>query len=704
MSTINDTDAFLVNRGDQTYKVNTENLMATIQDDDLMLVNRSDRTYKVTGADAKASLNPAEAPEIGSVNLTEDTPGPGGNRFTSQDFTTTVTMTNDGVPTATKSIRGELTATITDSLVTSEIIDSTRRTPGAWSIISVIPAPYDQNAKPKFLASSTSERFLYFDMSTTYPGNSTNGAFWFTKDGGLTWTMLPPVKDAGGNVLNVSNFYGLSSSKTTWLIYGRYASVYYCPDIDADLTAGNWTKSNGPFPNNSEEITSGVVGIDGTPSAGVWVLTHIKRGVYISTDDGRNFVDPTTKPYGLTYLRQVSVNHQTGRFVLTSNGGPTDVQKINYSDDGDTWINYSVPNADSDIETRLNAGWSGENLSCTNNVWTFWSNPSMSVYQAPAQSFDDGESINKTNQNDLYKLSVKGLAYNDDVTVSLGDARDPIYSNDGVTWTRAPFPTITTSTGLPEKVSNIAMDENGNILAIHTKKFTAAEISAAGGPNIEGIPVFANGFYMGSGTDLEFETDKDLSGFNVGDLVTQSDGNATGKVKSVDVASRTMQLRSSTGVWVANANRYAVGPDLGTTTTTLYCELDSDLNVIDLSLSPTSFTTFTGNTPKIKFPSVLSNGAEPDTVLLDGTSIKTTVVADNLSFPAVDFNSNTVAPSTTRSSHYFDASDATDVTLFNNIKTSLDDFENSRDAFRSDLETRLLADGYTTAEVTTLRL
>ena len=54
--TIQATDLFLVNRNDQTTKVQHNELMAKIQDDDLMILQRSNQTYKITGMDLKNSF------------------------------------------------------------------------------------------------------------------------------------------------------------------------------------------------------------------------------------------------------------------------------------------------------------------------------------------------------------------------------------------------------------------------------------------------------------------------------------------------------------------------------------------------------------------------------------------------------------------------------------------------------------------------
>ena len=119
MANVNDTDTFLVNRNNTSYQVEAQNLMADLQDNDLMLVNRSGTSYKVTGADMKESLNPTDPPVLGSVTLTEDSPG--GDRYTNQAFTTAITVADEGRPAANLAIRAKLDAKLVDKLTTSPI-------------------------------------------------------------------------------------------------------------------------------------------------------------------------------------------------------------------------------------------------------------------------------------------------------------------------------------------------------------------------------------------------------------------------------------------------------------------------------------------------------------------------------------------------------------------------------------------------------
>jgi len=69
-------DLLLINRGDQTFKVESSNLMAIIEDSDWLLINRSDTTLKISGADVRQSLNTGSPlspalPPFGGLTSTE---------------------------------------------------------------------------------------------------------------------------------------------------------------------------------------------------------------------------------------------------------------------------------------------------------------------------------------------------------------------------------------------------------------------------------------------------------------------------------------------------------------------------------------------------------------------------------------------------------------------------------------------------------
>ena len=70
MSTINDSDTFLVQRGANSYKQSASNLMSTIQDTDWMLINRGGASYKVSGADIKNQLGGPDGTSSDIISVT----------------------------------------------------------------------------------------------------------------------------------------------------------------------------------------------------------------------------------------------------------------------------------------------------------------------------------------------------------------------------------------------------------------------------------------------------------------------------------------------------------------------------------------------------------------------------------------------------------------------------------------------------------
>ena len=70
MSTINDTDQFLVQRGSNSRKQNAVNLMSTIQDTDVMLVQRGTESYKVSCKDVKDQLGAGADISVGKGQIT----------------------------------------------------------------------------------------------------------------------------------------------------------------------------------------------------------------------------------------------------------------------------------------------------------------------------------------------------------------------------------------------------------------------------------------------------------------------------------------------------------------------------------------------------------------------------------------------------------------------------------------------------------
>ena len=111
MSTINDTDQFLIQRGTTSFKQSAVDLMSTIQDTDLMLIQRGTLSYKVTCLDVKDQLGGGGSvpPVLDSVVLGQKPPIDT-NRFTGKSFVTTSANTGGAATTL------EMTGTVVGQL------------------------------------------------------------------------------------------------------------------------------------------------------------------------------------------------------------------------------------------------------------------------------------------------------------------------------------------------------------------------------------------------------------------------------------------------------------------------------------------------------------------------------------------------------------------------------------------------------------
>ena len=111
MSTIQDSDQFLVQRDSDSFKQSAVNLMSTILDTDYMLVQRGDDSFKVSCLDVKDQLGGGGSapPVLESVTLVQNAPIDA-NRFTGKLFTSTVSNAGQAATVL------DMTATVTGVL------------------------------------------------------------------------------------------------------------------------------------------------------------------------------------------------------------------------------------------------------------------------------------------------------------------------------------------------------------------------------------------------------------------------------------------------------------------------------------------------------------------------------------------------------------------------------------------------------------
>ena len=154
-------------------------------------------------------------------------------------------------------------------------------------------------------------------------------------------------------------------------------------------------------------------------------------------------------------------------------------------------------------------------------------------------------------------------------------------------------------------------------------------------------------------TALEFVESLDTDKPPVIDTVTLSEDDSTGNRFTNQSFTTTVVMGddgnppSDKGIrgTVGSDLKYKFGPEASPANTALqYLVLDNDLNVTALQATETDFTPFTGLAPQIKFGSTLGTPDTPDTVIPDGTSIKTEVKASNGVNPNSTKESNSITP------------------------------------------------------------
>ena len=107
--------------------------MAKMLSDDLLLVNRDETTYTAPGEAIFVAYDVKEPPVIGNVSLVENNPGKDA-RFTGQQFTSAVSMTNNGEPESEKTFDAYVEGTFfTNAQFVEPLESSTLTQQGVYS-------------------------------------------------------------------------------------------------------------------------------------------------------------------------------------------------------------------------------------------------------------------------------------------------------------------------------------------------------------------------------------------------------------------------------------------------------------------------------------------------------------------------------------------------------------------------------------------
>lgn len=239
-----ETDEVLVNRNSTTYKT-TVGAMADLQDNDLMLVNRAGTTYTVTGKEIKDSVQTEEAPVITSAVLTQNQVN--GDRYTSNEFTTTITYEEDPFPPPQIKMEAEIKGVLgieasTDTIQTVEADGKTLRMTSAFNLdngVFEVGDQVQQAGETKFTSSPISVVGADVDNITTFYSTRTTETFNFADyTGAATVAMLRIYNgEQGGEGSSQSNGSGGPGGRggQQGQMYGRTSTVADTP---------NWTTND----------------------------------------------------------------------------------------------------------------------------------------------------------------------------------------------------------------------------------------------------------------------------------------------------------------------------------------------------------------------------------------------------------------------------------------------------------------------------
>ena len=614
--TLNPTDKFLVNRSGSSYHVEKQNLMAQLEDDDLLLVNRSSKSYKITGADLKDSIDTSSPPIIQSVTLTGDETVD--KRFTSQDFTTTAVMLDDGNPASLKKIRGYVEGSLKSIAQTDEIteVDLTPRDlSGSSTGTNNVTQAEVENV-------FDGDNSTFFGYATDFPGASNTD---FEKE----WTFNDPIPVTPGDVIEVSGYCGANFRPAILFANGTTLNP------TKPLSTSNLSHE-GKDPlivTNEGSITGLRAGAGGTGTYRTHIFFIRINGMRL----GLNSAD-------LTLASDKDLDQlEVGELISQDSGyRPVTNTITNVVESSPTQVVLNLA-SDKDLEV-LRVGDPVSGPPTGNPAWNeteAWSR-TVSVSGEP---LPESRPIHNMFDGDLTTFP-RALSDESTTTVTFpekikGALR--IYASVGGSGTlkingteyNNRFPNYTADNNSSAAWVDLSGDEDG----IETVEFIhfSAVISYVRAIEIDGlilvdVPVSAKITAINTASN---QITVDDVGWSTGEVVNGpllSPG--TGVVGTVNQGTNTISLAVNDETfpkrWVANRGKKVMGPSKSVDNAKKYLNLDADLNVIGLTDTDT-YTRTPGNTltPKIQFPAVFDNGQSPDASMAEGTTIRTEIKAEN---------------------------------------------------------------------------
>lgn len=539
--------------------------MPNLQDADLFLVNREEKSYKISYEALKEELGGGSSPPvINSVVLREDDSK--GNRFTSQGFTTTATMLDDGKPPSVKSIRSWVEGSLTSTITTDQIIKYDKEQ-DVWQ-----PASSGINVLFRCIAYGDGKYVgIGDDGGTRKSIVSTDGINWDSYDYGVP-----------------NNFVDIAYGK------GKFIAIALSIEDQQLMSSPDgetWTGINAPSAiqyrciTYSEELGRFV----GLASGG-----EMSKQV-IWSDDGISW--GTARPADHTFWEDVVYGN--GHFVAVNSRAD---QRVMISADGKSgWQSRNTPVAKKWMSIAFGKG--SQDLPVTGRFVTVatdgacWSDDGSTWFEATIPAGKTGW-VDVTYGNGLFVATSNSTSQGSDQSM---------YSTDGKTWTLSKTPEVNAWTCITfggGKFVSLSADGSNRVMW-----------SLAGGSLVD---------------TLFLEGDKGLAALQAGDAIEQSDSAASGTVGSVNTSAKTIALATTTGTWSANTGKYVIGPSTSIDNSKKYLKLGSNLDVIGLTDDDSYTATPSNTlTPKIKFPATLDNGQAPDAALPEGTTIQTEFKAEN---------------------------------------------------------------------------
>ena len=541
-----------------------------------------------------------------------------GDRYTSQDFTVSITMTKEGLPISDKQLKSYIDApgggTLQRNIETDDVTVVNASTIGDnWTVYDV-GGHYGYRGQWHDIAGNGSSRM--FACGT--PQNVSNGynkALMYTNDG-HNWGS----SHVDGN-----------PSTLSWqaIGYDGYRDIFAAISETGEITCRSSGTSFTSPNNDATAIGNGWRGIaancGSNSSADIWVAVSYNAGkvakssIDVITHGSNTWtgITVTNKPWV-----SIAAAPNGGRFVAV-NYASSGVN-IMYSDNGSSWTDLNSPN---DSGGSATYGW--QDICYGNGKWVAVGNQGnqRAMWSSNGSTWNAVNTPRSNMSGTSDDQSWEAVTYGDGkfVAVGSGSVFHTMYSTDGgATWT-------------------------GNNAGTNQKDWNSIAYTSAGGFCVLSSDI-SNGYQNMqsasatgaiSANTLTFSGSTDLSLFNANDTVISYPSGAGGTVSSINTGSNQITLTPYTGTWTTGMT--VIG-DTIVNVSKLYTKMDANGTVTSLVPYDPGYTTMTGNPNyTLSFPATFPTGDSPDADITVGATFTVDVRATN-SEGNSDATTNTVTP------------------------------------------------------------